>query len=96
MDTGAVILILGPILAPVAVAFGIDPILFGLIFIFTLAIGQATPPYGGCLFVSSSISGRNVIEIGLQAIPFCLAMLAVVVLCAIFPPLVTFLPSIMK
>jgi C4-dicarboxylate transporter DctM subunit len=96
MDVGAIILILGPILAPVANAFNIDPILFGLIFIFTLAIGQATPPFGGCLFVACSISGRNVMEIGIKAIPFCLAMLAVVVLCAIFPPLATFLPSIMK
>jgi C4-dicarboxylate transporter DctM subunit len=96
MDVGAIILILGPILAPVAVVFKIDPVLFGLVFIFTLAIGQATPPFGGCLFVSCSISGRNVMEIGIKAIPFCLALLAVAALCAIFPPLATFLPSIMK
>jgi C4-dicarboxylate transporter DctM subunit len=96
MDVGAIILILGPMLAPLAAEFGIDPILFGLIFIFTLAIGLATPPFGACLFVMCSISGRNVMEIGIQAIPFCIALFLVVVLCAVFPPLATFLPSIMK
>ena len=95
MDVGAIILILGPMLAPVALAFKIDPILFGLIFIFTLAIGQATPPFGGCLFVASSISGRNVIEIGRAAIPFCAALLLLVSICAVFPSLATYLPSVM-
>lgn len=95
MDVGAIILILGPMLAPVAFAFKIDPILFGLIFIFTLAIGQATPPFGSCLFVACSVSGRNVIEIGLAAIPFCIALIILVCACALFPPLATYLPSIM-
>lgn len=95
MDTGATILILGPMLAPVAFAFGIDPVHFGLVFIFTLAVGQATPPFGSCLFVSCSISGRNVIEIGRAAIPFCIALFVLVVLCALIPQISTFLPSVM-
>lgn len=96
MDTGATILILGPMLAPVALAFGIDPIHFGLIFIFTLAVGQATPPFGSCLFVSCSISGRNVMEIGKAAIPFCVALFALIVLCAFVPGIATYLPSVMS
>ena len=70
MDTGAIILILGPMLAPVALAFGIDPILYGLLFVFTISIGKATPPFGICLFVASSISKLGVIEIGVKAFPF--------------------------
>ena len=95
MDVGAIILILGPMLAPVATAFKIDPILFGLIFIFTIAIGQATPPFGGCLFVASSLSGRNVLEIGRNAVVFCIALIFLVCVCAAFPPLATYLPSVM-
>lgn len=95
MDVGAVILILAPMLSPVANAFHIDPILFGLIFIFTLAIGQATPPFGTDLFVSGSISGCSVLEIGKKAIPFCLAYVVIILLCVFFPAIATFLPSIM-
>jgi C4-dicarboxylate transporter DctM subunit len=96
MDVAAIILILGPILAPVAVAFGIDPVLFGLIFIFMTAIGLATPPFGGCLFVICSISKESVIEVGIKAVPFCAALVLVVILCAIWPPLATWLPGLMQ
>ena len=56
MDVSTIILIIAPLLAPVADSFGIDPIQFGCIFVFTLAIGQATPPFGACLFVWYKIS----------------------------------------
>jgi C4-dicarboxylate transporter DctM subunit len=96
MDVAAIILILGPILAPVAASFGIDPILFGLIFIFMTAIGLATPPFGGCLFVICSISKGSVMEVGIKAIPFCAALTLVVIICAVWPPLATWLPSLMR
>ena len=44
MEVGATNVILSPLLAPVAAAFGIDPIHFGMVFVFLLALGQATPP----------------------------------------------------
>ena len=89
------ILIIAPLLAPVADSFGIDPIQFGCIFVFTLAIGQATPPFGACLFVSSSISGHGIMRLGLLSIPFVLVLLLVVILTCIFPDLATLLPSLM-
>jgi C4-dicarboxylate transporter DctM subunit len=95
MDVAAIILILGPILAPVAAAFGINPILFGLIFIFVTAIGLATPPFGGCLFVICSISGESVMQVGIKSAPFCAALLLVVIICAVWPPLAIWLPSLM-
>lgn len=91
----AIILIIAPLLAPVADSFGIDPIQFGCIFVFTLAIGQATPPFGACLFVSSSISGHGIMRLGLLSIPFVLVLLLVVILTCIFPDLATLLPSLM-
>ena len=57
MEVGATNVILSPLLAPVAAAFGIDPIHFGMVFVFLLALGQATPPFGSTMFIACGISG---------------------------------------
>ena len=80
MDVGASILILGPLLAPVAVAYG---------------IGQATPPFGTDLFVVCGFSGRTVMSVGKHSLVFCLALVAVILLCMFFPQIATALPSVM-
>lgn len=95
MDVGASILILGPLLAPVAAAFGIDPVQFGLIFVFSMAIGQATPPFGTDLFVVCGFSGRQVMAVGKHSLVFCMALVAVILLCMFVPQVATALPSIM-
>ena len=95
MDVGASILILGPLLAPVAVAFGIDPVQFGVIFVFSMAIGQATPPFGTDLFVVCGFSGRNVMAVGEHSLLFCVALVAVILLCIFIPQVATALPGIM-
>lgn len=95
MDVGASILILGPLLAPVAVAFGIDPVQFGVIFVFSMAIGQATPPFGTDLFVVCGFSGRNVMAVGKHSLLFCVALVAVILSCICIPQVATALPGIM-
>lgn len=95
MDVSTVILIIAPLLTPAAAVFHIDPVHFGLIFVFTLAIGQATPPFGTCLFVSSSMSGHGIMRLGIKSVPFVCALLAVVVLTCFIPGIATFLPSLM-
>ena len=95
MDVSVIILIIAPLLAPVATTFGIDAVHFGCIFVYTLAIGQATPPFGACLFVSSSMSGHGIMRLGRLAIPFVLALLGVVLITCFVPQLATFLPSMM-
>ena len=95
MDVAAIILILAPLLCPVAYQFGIDPIHYGCIFVFALAIGNATPPFGGCLFVACGFSRRTIMEVGIKAMPFCLGLAGVVLLVCLIPELATFLPSIM-
>lgn len=95
MDVGASILILGPLLAPVAAAFGIDPVQFGLIFVFSMAIGQATPPFGTDLFVVCGFSGRQVMAVGKHSLVFCMALIAVILLCMFIPQIATALPGIM-
>lgn len=94
MEVGATNLILGPILAPIAAAFGINPIQFGLVFVFLLAMGQATPPFGTCMFVACGISKQPVSKVAKDLIPFVAVELVCGVLFALVPGISTFLPSI--
>lgn len=68
------ILILGPLLLPIAVEAGMDPRHFSVWFMFTLSFGFITPPYGFNLFVVSSISGETIMNISKQVLPFIIAM----------------------
>ncbi len=87
LDAGPAIIILGPILGPIFVSLGIDPIHFAIIMSVNLTVGLATPPMGLVLFVASSVSGERVETISRAILPF----LAVEVL-VIF--LITFIPEI--
>lgn len=73
MDTGPAILILTPILLPLVVSVGFDPVHFGIIMVVNLAIGFVTPPVGINLYVASSITGVPVMEIAKAAFPFIVA-----------------------
>lgn len=88
--------ILTPILVPVAVAVGFDPIHFGVVMIMTLVIGEVTPPFGMVLFVLTRISGRSFAFVVGSAIPWIVTILLVVVLVASFPQLALWLPNLMS
>lgn len=96
LEVGATNLILGPILAPIAVAFGIDPIQFGLVFVFLLAMGQATPPFGTCMFVACGISKQPVSRVSRELIPFVAVEIVCAVLFALVPAISTFLPGVIR
>ncbi len=96
LEVGATNLILAPILAPIAVAFGIDPVHFGLVFVFLLAMGQATPPFGTCMFVACGLSNQTVGKVSKQLIPFVIVEILCGVLFALVPILSTLLPSIIS
>ncbi|MEL6582713.1 MAG: TRAP transporter large permease [Pseudomonadota bacterium] len=87
LDAGPAIIILGPILGPIFVSLGVDPIHFAIIMSVNLTVGLATPPMGLVLFVASSVSGERVETISKAILPF----LAVEVL-VIF--LITYVPAI--
>ena len=70
LDNGSIILILGPILAPLAVSYGIDPVQFGLVVVFILSMGQCTPPFGTCMFVACGIANRPVIGVAKTLLSF--------------------------
>ncbi|PYZ92191.1 C4-dicarboxylate ABC transporter permease [Salipaludibacillus keqinensis] len=85
MDTLAAIIILTPILLPIAVNIGYDPVHFGIIMIVNLAIGFITPPLGVNLFVASGISGLSIESISRAIIPFFIAMLVTLLVIVFIP-----------
>ncbi len=95
LEVGATNLILGPILAPIALKFGIDPVHFGLVFVFLLALGQATPPFGTTLFVSCGISNQPVAAVSRQVLPFVVVEIICALLFAFVPSLSTALGNLM-
>ncbi|WP_314724837.1 TRAP transporter large permease [Enterocloster bolteae] len=92
MDGGASVIILAPILAPVAAALGISTIHFGVIMALNLTIGNITPPLGYCLFIGSRI-GNITVEEGIKGIiPYLIAEIAALLLITYIPSLVTYVP----
>ncbi|MGR5140459.1 TRAP transporter large permease [Photobacterium sp. DNB23_23_1] len=96
MDTTAAIIILTPILLPIAVKVGIDPIHFGVIITCNLAIGFCTPPLGINIFVASSISGLSIEKIIDAILPFLVSMFISLVIVSYAPSVSTFLPNLMS
>lgn len=94
METISSIIIMTPILLPVTVALGVDPIAFGVIMTVNLAIGFCTPPLGVNLFVASSISGVSIEELSKGILPFFVGMVALLMLITYVPAISLALPAI--
>ena len=95
METVASIIILTPILLPVVIGFGVDPIQFGVMLTANLAIGFCTPPLGVNLFVASGISGLSVEKITKAIMPYLIVMLVVQLLITVVPQLSMALPALL-
>jgi C4-dicarboxylate transporter, DctM subunit len=87
IETSAAIIVLAPILVPVAVHFGIDPVHFGVIMIINLALGMITPPFGVNLFAASAVAKISVDKIVRDLIPFVLVIVACLMVVTYFPSL---------
>jgi C4-dicarboxylate transporter, DctM subunit len=87
IETSAAIIVLAPILAPVAVFFGIDPVHFGIIMVVNLALGMITPPFGVNLFAACTVARISLDRIITQLVPFVLVVLACLMI-------ITYVPSI--
>lgn len=96
LEVGATNLILGPILAPIAAAFGIDPVHFGMLFVFLLTLGQATPPFGTTMFVACGFSNQPVSKVAKNLVPFIAVEVACAFIFAYVPVLSTFLPNLVS
>ncbi len=95
METAAIILLVVPIFAPIAVQFGIDMVQFGVVSVIALAIGMATPPVGIALFATCGIANISIGQLTRKIVPFLIILIAGLFFLAFVPIITTFLPSLM-
>ena len=95
LDAGPAIIILGPILAPIFIQLGIDPVHFAIIMSVNLTVGLATPPMGLVLFVASSVSGEKVESIAKAILPFLAVEILVIFLITFFPSVSMTIPRLL-
>ncbi|PNI00701.1 TRAP transporter large permease [Vibrio diazotrophicus] len=95
IDEFIIVLMCAPIFTPVAVALGYDPIWFGVLMILNIVIAVQTPPYGFALFYLKGIAPKGVTMMDLykSVTPFILVQLLVLIICMVFPDIVTWLPN---
>ncbi len=96
MDLAPMILICTPIFLPVAKAYGIDPVHFGLVLVLTGGLGLVTPPVGSVLFIGTAIGKVTVGEVMRTIWPFWLAGLGVLLIVTFFPQLSLWLPAVLR
>jgi C4-dicarboxylate transporter DctM subunit len=95
MEPSAIILILAPILFPIAMQLGIDPIHLGVIMVVNLEIGMVTPPVGLNLFVTSGITGMSIMAVVGAALPWLSILVLFLILVTYVPIIATFLPDLL-
>jgi len=95
METLSQIIILTPIFMPLLNDLGINPIVFGIIFVLLIEMGFLTPPVGGNLFVAVKIADASLMQIAKAEIPFILVFLFWAVMFIFFPEIVLFLPNLL-
>lgn len=94
MEGNAAYVMLVPIISPIAMQYGLDPVYFGFLFVMNITLGGITPPVGVLLFVASGIWRINIAEIIREVWPFVIVQYAVLFVCMLFPPIVLFLPRL--
>jgi TRAP-type transport system large permease protein len=94
LDAGPAIIILGPILGPIFVSLGVDPVHFAIIMAVNLTVGLLTPPMGLVLFVTSSVSGLRVETIARATLPFLAVEVFVIGLITYFPAISLTIPRL--
>ena len=92
LESNAAYIMLVPLLHPIALLYGIDPLHFGFLFVLNLVIGMLTPPVGVVLFVVCGVTKVSMRELVRNVWPFIALMYAVLLLCMFFPAVVTTLP----
>lgn len=96
LDNAVAVVLMTPIFFPVVQSLGIDPIFFGVLTVFTLAIGQITPPVGLCLFVACNLAKLKLEEIVVYCVPYIIAAIVLMCLFVFFPQIILVLPDMMN
>lgn len=95
MDIGPAILIFTPILLPIVKQIGIDPVQFGILMVYNLAIGTITPPVGSGLYVGASVGKVKVEDVIKPLVPFYIAIFIVLIFITYAPSITLFLPKLL-
>lgn len=90
-----ILIIFTPVLLPVILPLGIDPVFFGVIMVMAIVIGSVTPPVGILTYISCSIAGITISQAIRGLLPFCAVLIAVLLLCAVFPAVVMTVPALL-
>lgn len=94
METNAAIIILTPMMIPLALKLGIDPVHLGMIMVLNLMIGLLTPPIGMCLYAVARVAKLNFDKMVKAVAPFYVPLFVVLILITLFPQIVLFVPSL--
>ncbi|MCL2000788.1 MAG: TRAP transporter large permease [Planctomycetes bacterium] len=94
LDVSVIILLIGPIIAPLIRPMGLDPIQFPMIIMLILATGLVTPPLGMCLFVAVAISKERLEKVAVACVPFVLTLISLTFMLWYIPGLTLWLPSL--
>lgn len=95
METIAALVILFPVLLPIAIKIGMSPIQFALMCVLNLMIGLTTPPVGVCLFVGANIGKISIVEATKAIFPFILVSIVILLMVSFIPAITLFLPSLL-
>ncbi len=95
MEPTGIILILAPILFPIATELGIDPVHLGIIMVVNLEIGMVTPPIGLNLFVTAGITKMSITQVARAALPWTMVLLVFLVIVTYIPAVTMFLPNLL-
>jgi C4-dicarboxylate transporter DctM subunit len=95
MEPSSIVLIMAPILFPVAVKLGIDPVHFGILIVVNMEVGMCHPPVGLNLYVASGITKMGITELTIAVWPWLLTMLGFLMLVTYWPPLSLWLPNLL-
>lgn len=93
MEPSSIVLIMAPILFPVAMKLGIDPVHFGILIVVNMEVGMCHPPVGLNLYVASGITKMGITELTVAVMPWLLTMLGFLVVVTYWPPLTLWLPK---
>jgi len=96
MDLTPALLILGPMLMPIILKFGMDPVYFGVVMICNLCIGLITPPVGNILYVGCSISRLSISQLSKAILPNILIMITTLLIITYVPGLIMFIPNLVN
>lgn len=94
MDTIAQIILLTPVLLPVVIGLGVDPVHFGIIFVLCCEIGFLTPPLGVNLFVAMRLTGCSIESLSKSALPYVIVLILAIVLIIFLPQLTLWIPNL--